>query len=142
MKKKILSLLLICTIMISFTACGGASDTAKNEPEDLTGTWTQANSSSEDSYQEATITDNTIEIYWISDGGDTESLYWAGTFTAPTEPGEYSWTSENDKEKTEFALLASNDDTKEFTYKDGVISYKASALGTTKTIKLEKKEDK
>ena len=31
------------------------------------------------------------------------------------------------------------DETKEFTYKDGVISYEASAMGSTKTVKLEKK---
>ena len=36
-------------------------------------------------------------------------------------------------------MLASSDDTKEFTYKDGVISYEASAMGSTKTVKLEKK---
>jgi len=37
------------------------------------------------------------------------------------------------------ALLASSDDTKEFTYKDGVISYEASAMGTTKKVELTKK---
>lgn len=36
------------------------------------------------------------------------------------------------------ALLASGDDTKDFTFKDGVISYEASAMGTTTTVKLEK----
>ena len=80
-----------------------------------------------------------IEINWVSDGGNTKSLYWAGTYVAPTEPtNDYAWTSENDKEKTGMALLASSDDTKEFTYKDGVISYEASAMGTTKKVELTK----
>ena len=43
------------------------------------------------------------------------------------------------KEKTGMALLASSDDTKEFTYKDGVISYEASAMGTTKKVELTQK---
>ena len=36
-------------------------------------------------------------------------------------------------------MLASSDDTKEFTYKDGQLTYEASALGTTMTMRLEKK---
>ena len=37
--------------------------------------------------------------------------------------------------------MASGDDTKAFTYKEGVISYEASALGVTATINLEKTSD-
>ena len=77
--------------------------------------------------------DGEIVIYWVSDGGDTKSLYWAGTYVAPKDNKEtYSWTSKNNKDKTDHALLASGDDTKVFTYEKGEITYKASALGTTK----------
>lgn len=83
--------------------------------------------------------DGYIEINWMSK--DSKSLYWAGTYIAPESAvTEYSWTSENDKDKTSSALLASGDDTKDFTYKDGVISYEVSAMGTTKTMKLTKSE--
>ena len=109
------------------------------EPTDLTGTW--QSEENDGSYQEAVISDDRIEINWVSDGGDTKSIYWIGTYEAPTEAvDEYSWTSERNKEETDTALLASTDDTKEFTYKDGVISYEASALGTTTTVKLSKVE--
>ena len=37
------------------------------------------------------------------------------------------------------ALLASGDDAKEFVYDNGVISYEVTALGTTMTVKLERK---
>ena len=115
------------------TACGGKAEATS----DLSGTWTSEKSG--DSYQEAVITDNYIEINWMSK--DTKSLYWAGSYIAPESAvTEYSWTSENDTEKTGSALLASGDDTKEFTYKDGVISYEASAMGTTKTMKLTKQK--
>ena len=77
----------------------------------------------------------------ILDEKDTNAneLYWAGTYDAPTTADEpYTWDSKNDTEKTDNALLASGDATKTFTYEDGEISYQASALGTTKTIRLEK----
>lgn len=141
--KKIMTLMLAVILCVGLVACGGggnddqAAETPK-APLDLTGTWAPADKG--DSYQEAVIKDGTIEINWVSDGGDTKSLYWAGTYVAPTDPtDEYSWTSENDKEKTGGALMASGDGTKEFKYKDGVLSYEASAMGTTKTVKLEKK---
>ena len=38
------------------------------------------------------------------------------------------------------AIMDFSNETKEFTYKDGVISYEASAMGTTKTVKLEKQD--
>lgn len=89
--------------------------------------------------QKAIIRSDTIEIYWAADGTDISALYWAGTYIAPTTANEpYSWESENDKSKTENALLASSDATKTFTYENGKISYSMSALGLTTTIYLER----
>ena len=147
MKKSILTAALIC--MLAFSGCGNSSTstTSDNKAEqteevkapDLTGNWKQINSDSETSYQSATIEGETIEIYWIDEEGETKSLYWAGTYVAPETTDEpYTWDSENDKEKTDNSILASSDDTKTITYQDGQISYEASALGVTKTIRLEK----
>lgn len=134
MKKRI-SLLLLAGAMLIMTSCGSA---AASIP-DLKGTWKSEDNNG--SYQEAVISDNSIEINWVSDGGDTKSIYWVGSFIAPTEAtNSYSWTSERDKEATDSALLASSDETKEFTYSDGVISYQTSALGTTTTMKLKKEK--
>jgi hypothetical protein len=109
-------------------------------PTDLTGAWVQSNSKSKDSYQAATITADAIEVDWVSDGGSTTSLYWAGSYAAPTTTGNtFAWTSNNDRSKTESAMLASSDPTKKFSYDNGVISYSVSALGTTTTVELKKK---
>lgn len=156
MKKKILTAMIAAALLAMLTACGGTTSTdtgsaqstnaasqkvEEKKPADLTGDWKQVNSSSDDSYQQATISGDTIEIYWVSDGGDTKSLYWAGSFEAPTTADEpYSWESKNDHDKTDSALLASTDDTKKFTYEKNQISYEASAMGTTATIRLEKQE--
>ena len=91
----------------------------KAQPLDLTGEWTQSNKNSEDSYQVATISGDTITINWVSNGGDTKSLYWAGSYVAPTEATE-------------------SDATKAFKYENGVLSYEASAMGTTTTVKMER----
>lgn len=133
------------TLVLSLlSGCGGSTPAPAEEPAsppDLTGEWKQTNSNSEDSWQAATIADGTIEVYWVSDGGDTKALYWAGTYTAPDTADEpYTWQSENDKSKTDTALLASGDDTKDFTYQGGVLSYDVTALGVTQTVKLEKAE--
>lgn len=109
------------------------------KPPVLSGAWKQENAGDKTSYQQATITADTMKIEWVSDGGNTTSTYWVGSFKAPTDATEpYSWTSTRDVETTRSALLASSDATKDFTYEGGTISYKVSALGTTTTVKLKK----
>lgn len=144
MKKWFLMTGLILYILV-LAACGGSGQAAQQaeetppSPPDLTGEWTQTNSNSEDAWQMAVITDTDITVYWVMDNGDTKSLYWAGTFVPPTDTTEpYIWDSQNDTEQTGMAILASGDDTKAFTYSDGVISYEVSALGTTTTVRLSK----
>lgn len=108
---------------------------------DLTGAWKQTNSKSKTDYQTMVISGNAMEIYWVSEGDGTSSLYWAGTFTPPTMGGDtYSWTSTNDHSKTDAALLASNDDTKAFVYRNGEISYTASAFGSSTTVRMTRQK--
>ncbi len=130
MSKKLITLSLTVLAVLFLTACGSAK-----EVPDLSGTWKSPDNNG--SYQEAVITENTIEINWVTDEGNTKSVYWIGTYTAPTEAtNTYEWTSERDKEKTDSALLASTDDNKVFSYANGKISYTVSALGTTTTLEL------
>lgn len=135
---------------LALTGCSGAdttsssaadSNTAEETPQvpDLTGTWKQNNPTSEDSYQQATVTTETITVEWVTAGGDTTSTYWVGTFEPPTAASEpHTWTSQRDAAATDSAILASTDDTKEFTYEGDTISYKVSALGTTTTVDLNR----
>ncbi|MDS0526584.1 hypothetical protein NNC19_12905 [Clostridium sp. SHJSY1] len=148
MKIKKLAIIGLCVALLItiFTGCSSTptsndngSNTTKKQIPDLTGEWKQENSKSADSYQVATISGDTITIYWVSDKDNTKSLYWAGSFDAPTTADEpYSWTSKNDHSKTKGALLASSDDTKTIKYQNDELSYEASAMGTTTTVKLKK----
>lgn len=142
--KRLLKMLLVIALTLTLVSCGGNTNAPSGNDEsnlDLSGGWKQRNSNSNTNYQIAMIADGTIEVYWKSDD-NTTSLYWAGTYDTPTsESNEYSWNSVNDKSRTDSALLASGDDTKTFTYKDGVISCSVSAMGTTTTVELERSDD-
>ena len=138
--KKVIAILTLAVMTLTFAACSisDSESDAPKEPANLIGEWKQSGGSSSN-YQVATITDSTITIYWYSKDDESKSLYWAGSYTAPTTADEpYTWTSQNDTAQTSNALLASSDPTKTFTYENGVIKYEASALGTTTTIKLER----
>lgn len=144
MKTKISALLTVLIIALSFTGCSNqeAVKEETNEPLDLTGNWEQEDMNP-DGYQVGYITDDLIEIYWISDEGNTANLYWSGSYEAPTaESGDtYSWVSKNDTTRTYNSLFASSDDEKQFTYSDGKLSYEVTALGKTSTISLVKSEN-
>lgn len=135
---KLMTLMLTIIMALALCGCGGSSP----EPLSLDGTWKQVGD--EAMYHQATIDGDTIMIYWIDDEEKTESLYWAGSVDIPDESytteTEYVWESVNNKEETDKSILASGDDTKEFAYKDGMITYKASMMGITMQMELEKTE--
>lgn len=109
------------------------------QPADLTGTWKQTNSGSTDSWMEAEITADTITVQWVSDNGDTKSLYWKGSYNAPDKAGDWKWTSQGDTAAMQASLLGSQDATKDFTYTraDGV-SWETTAMGTATVVKTAK----
>lgn len=138
MKKRLLALTLAFAMCLAFAACGGEGNTPK-DPPDLTGTWKQDGFETAETYQEAIIDGDTITINWVTVEDNSKALYWAGTYIAPnTASDPYTWDSKNDHEQTDSAILASSDDTKTFTYSNGVLSYSVSAMGVTKTVELIK----
>ncbi|QTX05809.1 hypothetical protein [Agromyces archimandritae] len=142
------ALVLVAASLLTLTSCSSAADTAggsaqgsvaaeQQEPLDLSGQWTQMNSESADSYQAAIIDGDTITVNWVNEADSSAALYWAGSYAAPGEAADtYSWTSEGDTEQMSSALLASGDDTKEFAYADGVLSYELTAMGVTMTVEM------
>ena len=149
--KKLLSLALIGALSLSLTACGNNSSKdnssskettttkkeEKKEPLDLTGEW-QCDPT-DGTYLIATISNGVIEIDWVFVEENKSAIYWVGSYDAPTtDTNEYSWVSNNDHEQTETSILASTDETKKFTYNNGVISFSASMQGVSKTFELKK----
>jgi len=115
---------------------GGQAQAAPAAPLDLAGTWTEIDAGS--STQTAVIGYSTITINWVND--DTKALYWEGSYVAPTSAlTTYTWDSAADASKMQGALLASRDSSKTFSYDNGILSYDVTAMGVTKTVKLERK---
>jgi hypothetical protein len=157
MKKLIAPIAVATALMLAGCSADGTSDVAKDaasssstvaaatpSPEpvkvpDLAGNWKQNNTKSDDGWTSATVEGETITVNFVTDGGDTTSLFWVGTFTAPTDGSSpYTWTSTRDKAATDTALLASTDDTKVFTYADDEISFPVSIAGTSTTVRLSR----
>ncbi|WP_253610819.1 hypothetical protein [Bifidobacterium pseudolongum] len=144
----------VVTLCATFTACGsdgGQASSASKEPQksqesstpvekpaDLDGKWTQTNANSETMRMDAEIAGGTITVNWVQP--DSTSLYWTGLYEAPTAPGDWSWTSKGDTEKMASALLASQDDAKEFHYtaSSDDLSFDATAMGTTVTVRMKR----
>ena len=111
------------------------AETESVEPLDLTGQWIQENAEASN-YMAATIReDGRIGVFFIMDNFDGPQIYWVGTYEAPQDNAEeYSWISENTFGGN--ALLSSSDETKEFTYKSGKITYPITIQGKKGTVSL------
>lgn len=85
MKKFLLIALSSVLALGMLTACGETNQAEpENEPvtpPDLVGEWKQTNSNADDAWQAATIAGDAIEVYWVSDNGETKALYWAAPST-------------------------------------------------------------
>jgi hypothetical protein len=152
-KKLIAPIVLVAALAL--TGCGATdampastAPAATDEPKpaqetpqapDLTGDWKQSNSLSETDFMTATIADGVISIDWELGSEDMTAAYWVGTFEAPADATEpFAWTSQRDAAATDTAVMASTDDTKEFTYKEGQISFTVSIQDKSATVELKK----
>ena len=125
---------LLLTVLALFTLCACAArkeEELPDPPPDLTGDWVQP---SDDAwYHFATISEDTIEIWWYIPERNIKELYWSGSFTPPTDANEpYRWESVNNYTEEEMNAVyrfhrASREPVKTFTYWNGVIRYNVTA---------------
>lgn len=88
---------------------------------DLTGQWV-TESSDDGTMMVADIEDGAVSVFYIIADDDIPWTYWVGTYDAPTANEDaWSWTSTSTY--TGNGLMASGDDTKEFSYKNGTLSF-------------------
>lgn len=136
--RKLIAVLTIVVLATALVACSSGGGAAPKQTPDLSGQWQQANPDG-DAYQAAIIEGDTITIWWVNNANETQSLYWVGSFAKPDEPSQaWKWTSTADREKMSGSMLASQDDTKEFEYSDGQITYRYAIMGTTKTVHMKR----
>lgn len=135
-----LIVLAVLVLLCAMAACGSSSD--KNVPSaavsqedkipNFEGNWQTAKDAPV--AMTARIHDGVITIQWNND--EMQGLYWTGTW--PYLAGQDNVTSVGDRTIMDQSLLASQDSTKKFTYKNGDISFKLTIVGVTTTIKLSK----
>jgi hypothetical protein len=118
---------LFVMLPIVFSGCGSSVNHA---PKSVDGMW-----KSDSPVMTAHISHGAIQIYFVN--GDTKSLYWKGTFNTSASDGSHI-LSKGDTETMDSSLMASEDSTKKFVYKNGELSFPFSILGTSKTVKLER----
>ena len=101
----------------------------------LEGHWHQTQSDMPNVIMDADISNGSILIRmdWVSHGS---GVYWAGTFDS-TYSGSHQ-VSSVDSDLLSGSIFASRDDSKEFTYQDGELSYYFTMLGRTTTVRLAK----
>lgn len=119
--------------------CNDVFDTMRGwfgNPGEINGLFVTEGYDPDGTYIAASVSGEEIEVYWMSNRGQTALLYWAGSFTQPSGEEEYTFDSVNDTSKTENALFASNDPTKPMTVKNGTISFSATFQGVTKEFRL------
>lgn len=138
MKKIIVFLLTMVMVFTLLAGCGGGGgESESSEIPDLTGNWVQEDADFDAMFLAGYIEGDVIELFWVDNSEEINSLYWSGTYVAPdSSTDSFSWDSENDTSRTSSALLASSDETKTFTYEAGKISFEASALGVTSTVTI------
>ena len=109
------------------------------EPTDLTGHWTQTNSTVPDVHMVATITGEDITIEFINTTASVVTLFWAGTYVAPTEDTEsYSWDSVGDVGQMSSSHLASTEPEKTFTLDGGVLKFQAFVLTSLLDVEMSR----
>ena len=112
-----------------------SGDPRATEPMSFSGPW-QAKLN--DATLNAVITGDGIEIHWIT--SQTDAIYWKGTFPAPpnaTRGSVFTIVSVGDTATMEQSLLASQDESKAFTFDNGKLSFKMTVMGVTQIVALE-----
>lgn len=126
----------------SNTTDAAASSVSDTQSINLDGNWIEDDASSKDTYQVGFIDGNKMQIFWVNKTDNSTAVYWAGSFdNVQGTPDNCTWKSNNDKSITANAVLASDDDTKDFTYSGGKISYPVSAFGVTVTNNLVRSDN-
>lgn len=106
-------------------------------PVSLNGTWTQSSSGISDIKMTASVSDDKISI--TMNTGSDSGTYWVGSFdTLLTKSQSFTVTSAGDVSAMESDLLASQDLSKIFTYKNGDLSFPFSIMGVNTTVHLQR----
>lgn len=130
--------LMIALALVAVMTIASRSDgSSKTDiPVTLDGKWHQVEGL-KGTYMTATVYGGSIQIDMSS--RDASYIYWLGTFdTDKSTSKPFETISLGDTDAMALSIFGSNSKTKTFSYKDGIISYEFTMLGSTTTVKLAK----
>jgi len=119
----------------AFTASG--NDKKYTAPTTLIGHWHQTKSGMPKAVMSADISEDSIKI--TLNMGDTNGLYWLGTFDTTQNPAsKFEIHSVGNRDEMDLSIYASQQKTKQFHYDNGDLSYEFSMLGVNTTVHMSK----
>lgn len=134
----IAGLLVSISVWIAVAAFKGSNNASAHTktiaPASMIGKW-QENDATNGVIMKATITPGAIQINMVT--RDSTSIFWLGTFDSDKDPSKpFKTISNGDTDALKLSIMGSNEKTKLFTYKNGVLSFEFSMMGTSTTIHL------
>ena len=99
-------------------------------------TWLQLGDT--ENYVDAVVRGNKITVTYHLNYEETATVVWVGTFESGQ--GDYSWTSVGDRRTMDRNPMAASESEKEFTVRDGMLTFSFTFRGETHTVQLMKFE--
>jgi hypothetical protein len=137
----LLALLAVFVGAVTLASCGHSHGVSNSKnPTTMVGEWRQTNANS-DGWMTASISGNSIRVNLR--GRDSNSIFWVGSFDTSRRPhGTFKVVSIGDQRAMKWALMASSEKRKTFSYDNGVLSFGFSALNSSTTIHMTKSKSK
>lgn len=99
-------------------------------------TWLQLGDT--ENYVDAVVRGNKITVTYHLNYEETATVVWVGTFESGQ--GDYSWTSVGDRRTMDRNPMAASESEKEFTVRDGMLTFSFTFRGEIHTVQLIKFE--
>ena len=105
----------------------------------MEGTWVEVDSEQVENYMDAVISNGKITVTYHLNHEEVATIFWTGSYEAGE--GNYSWVSRGETETKRKSPIASTETEKEFTVRDGVLSFPIASDDGIRTVNLQKHED-
>ena len=105
----------------------------------MEGTWVVVDSEQVENYMDAVISNGKITVTYHLNHEEVATIFWTGSYEAGE--GNYSWVSRGETETKRKSPIASTETEKEFTVRDGVLSFPIASDDGIRTVNLQKHED-
>ena len=123
-------------IISEVPSSSSATYVPRDDASQTESTWLQLGDT--ENYVDAVVRGNKITVTYHLNYEETATVVWVGTFESGQ--GDYSWTSIGDRRTMDRNPMAASESEKEFTVRDGMLTFSFTFRGETHTVQLMKFE--